>query len=378
MRVSQITWNKSAGWQSANVDPDSQLVYVFGGIDVLKDPQRYEELRKIFPSAEIVMGTTAGEITRDQVRDESVVATGMHFSSTQIRTCKVQVADHEDSFTCGREITRNLSGPGLKHIFIVSDGILVNGDELIRGVNQELPAEVLITGGLAADAGRFSGTLTGLNQAPVSGQVVAVGFYGSSFMAGHGSRGGWDIFGPVRIVTRSSGNKLFELDGTNALELYKKYLGDKAAELPGAALLFPLCILSDDGSHLVRTILNIDESSGSMTFAGDIPQGARVQFMMANFDRLIDGAFRAAEEGRLSLKNQTPDLVLMISCVGRKIVLDQRVEEEVESVSEIFGSHPVYAGFYSNGEISPLASSTACSLHNQTMTITTYQEIAQS
>jgi hypothetical protein len=260
----------------------------------------------------------------------------------------------------------------LRHILVFSDGISVNGDDLVKGINQDLPPGVLVTGGLAADAGRFSKTLVGANAEPQPNRIVAIGFYGDKLRITHGSHGGWDLFGPVRVVTKAVENVLYELDGENALEIYKRYLGPRASELPGSALLFPLCILgSDRESQLVRTILSVDDASGTLRFAGNIPEGAQVQFMMANFDRLVDGAAKAAEQS----DDQSPELVIMVSCVGRKIVLDQRVEEEVESVCQYFGNKATYTGFYSNGEISPQLGSTSCSLHNQTMTITTYHEV---
>jgi len=109
-----------------------------------------------------------------------------------------------------------------------------------------------------------------------------------------------------------------------------------------------------------------------MTFAGDIPEGAYAKLMRANFDRLIDGAYGAAEK---TLKpDSTPQLAILVSCVGRRLVLGQRIEEEVEAVEEVLGSKTTLAGFYSYGEICPLQDEVDCTLHNQTMTITTFNE----
>jgi len=44
--------------------------------------------------------------------------------------------------------------------------------------------------------------------------------------------GGWDPFGPERLITKSKENILYELDGQSALELYKKYLGEHAKVFP--------------------------------------------------------------------------------------------------------------------------------------------------
>ncbi|MFN0032835.1 MAG: FIST signal transduction protein [Flavobacteriales bacterium] len=376
MKTEQLQWLQQTGWSSPEslMNGQAALVFAFGGIDVIGNPEVYAELHKRYSNANIVMASTAGEIHGNSVSDGSISVTACNFDYTATEIMSLKVDDFADSYACGEAIAADLLKDDLKHILVFSDGTSVNGDELVKGINQGLPKQVIVTGGLAGDAGRFNGTRVGVNAVPVGNNIVAIGFYGDRFHVAHGSQGGWDAFGPIRKVTKSNGNVLMELDGENALAVYKKYLGTRASELPGAALLFPLCIHGDDGSRLVRTILTIDEQTGSMNFAGNIPIDANVQFMMANFDRLVDGAAGAAEQSVAMTRKAKPDLVMMVSCVGRKIVLGQRIDEEVESVCNIFGEGPAYTGFYSNGEISPLLNSVGCSLHNQTMTITTYKE----
>jgi hypothetical protein len=220
-------------------------------------------------------------------------------------------------------------------VFVLSDGALVNGTELALGFNEVLPPAVALTGGLAGDGARFEKTLVGLDERPIPGRIVAIGFYGRHLKTAFGSSGGWEPFGPEREVTKSSGNVLYELDGRSALDLYKTYLGPHAAQLPGSALRFPLCVTPPTASNpVVRTILSIDEKAQSMTFAGDVPMGARVRFMRASYEDLIDGAVRAAEQTRTLAG---PQLAVCVSCVGRRIVLGQRVEEETEMVRETLG-----------------------------------------
>jgi hypothetical protein len=89
---------------------------------------------------------------------------------------------------------------------------------------------------------------------------------------------------------------------------------------------------------------------------------------------LIDGAVEAAKRSHEGLYDTAPDLAILISCVGRKLILKQRVEEEVEGVHDILGDKTVYTGFYSYGEICPFSRGQKCELHNQTMTITTLSE----
>jgi hypothetical protein len=258
---------------------------------------------------------------------------------------------------------------------VLSDGLHINGSQLVQGLTQALPETVTVTGGLSADGSQFKETLVGFEDRCDSGLVAAVGLYGDAIRSSCGSLGGWDAFGPERRITRAKGNVLYEFDGKPALALYKRYLGDHANELPASGLLFPLAIrAADDETTVVRTILAVSEADGSLTFAGDVPEGYYARLMKANFDRLVDGATGAAQVSRPI--GREAQFALLISCVGRKLVLKQRVEEEIESVREVLGPRACLAGFYSYGEISPFVRGTRCELHNQTMTITTFAEAA--
>jgi hypothetical protein len=169
---------------------------------------------------------------------------------------------------------------------------------------------------------------------------------------------------------------LYELDDHSALELYKRYLGPYAKDLPASGLRFPLAIQVPGESHeIVRTVVGIDEEEQSITFAGNVPEGAYARFMKANNERLIDGAIGAAQSSRERLEDTPVEFALLISCIGRKQVLQQRIEEEVEHASKELGGDAGLVGFYSYGEISPAHTTTQCELHNQTMTITTFAEL---
>ncbi|HET7142532.1 MAG TPA: FIST C-terminal domain-containing protein, partial [Anaerolineales bacterium] len=209
---------------------------------------------------------------------------------------------------------------------------------------------------------------------PQAGYVTAVGLYGDNIRIGHGSKGGWDTFDLEYRITKSKDNILYEIDKKPALQLYKEYLKEQAAELPASALLFPLALRakSGDAKQIVRTVLGVDEAEQSMTFAGDMPEGYLAQFMRANFDRLIQGAAGAALLTKAST-NQTASLVVAISCVGRRLVLKERTKEELEMVLNILPNFAKQIGFYSYGEISPFSNG-VCELHNQTMTLTVISE----
>ncbi len=365
-------------WQSkdSSIDPiNCQLVLVFGAPEQIAGTNCLNYLSKQYPQAQIVMASTAGEIVSGKLFDNSIVATAIELEKTNIRVAKTTLAQHSNSFEAGNALAKQLDADDLSGILVIADGTLIDGGQLVEGFNVNNTRRIPITGGLAGDAARFEKTLTGLNEEPGQGNIIAIGFYGSDFHMGHGSMGGWDEFGIERTITNSSRYVLYDLDEKNALELYKDYLGEFAKDLPGAALLFPLSMKPKNAQKaLVRTVLAIDDVSKTMTFAGNMPEGSSVRLMRANFDKLIDASAIAARDARTGLKNNTPDLTLLISCVGRKIVLDNRTEEELYAAEEELGKNGVISGFYSYGGLSPFGTGTACELHNQTMTITTFSE----
>jgi hypothetical protein len=379
MFIAQKRWTAATGWIDTNPAapalPSAQLVMFFGASSALADCGVQNALRGMYPDAHLLGCTTAGEICGTTVSDDSVVATAIRFDHTSIRAAYRPLSDASNSKAVGEQIAHDLAGEELVHVFVLAEGLKVNGSELVKGLRKGLPSGVAVTGGLAGDGARFQKTVVCLDGQVNDSAVAAIGFYGDRLRIGYGSLGGWDPFGPDRLVTRAEGNVLYELDGSSALELYKTYLGSHTANLPASGLLFPLSLRGEDGEQrVVRTILGVDEKAQSLTFAGDIPEGRYAQLMRANFDRLIDGAQDAASACYEAIGNQTPDLAILISCVGRKLVLNQRTEEEVESVRNVLGESTVLSGFYSYGEIAPLSSSTKCELHNQTMTITTFTE----
>lgn len=378
MQIEQRVWTPAHPWDHPAAMPQADLVLVFGGRHVLADAAALREVRDAYPGAHLAGCSTAGEIAGTHVLDDSLVTTAVHFdsASSRIEEVRVDLAANASSREAGLRLARALDPKGLQHVLVLSDGAMVNGSELVAGMVEALPRGVEVTGGLAGDGARFEKTLTVADPDAAPRRVVALGLYGKDLHVGFGSLGGWDPFGPLRKVTKSNGNVLYELDGQPALALYKQYLGEHAKGLPATGLLFPLNVQAPGGStSLTRTILAVNEEEQSLTFAGDIPQGATARLMKANFDRLVDGAQGAAEASRDTLgKGAKPDLALLISCVGRKLVLKQRVEEELEAVQEVLGNGVAMAGFYSYGEICPAAPRAGCELHNQTMTITTLRE----
>lgn len=378
MRILQMNWSEISGWETvdgASKLKQANLVLAFGERQAIELPARFAEIKSQFPDAEILSCSSSGDIVGREVVDESIQLTAIQLEKTILRSAQVDIETGGEHFHAGAELAKMLLGPDLKLVFVLADGHNANAGELISGLNSILEDIAPVTGGLAGDGIDFSRTVVGLNETPGPNRAVAVGLYGTDLKVGHGSFGGWTPFGPERIITKSKGNTLYELDGKSALDLYKDYLGERANELPGAALLFPLSLQLGNGEHaVVRTVLSINEKDQSMQFAGDLPIGGKCQLMASSTESLVEAAGIVAEQCLEKGEQHPPELSILISCVGRRILLGQRAEEEIDEAAHTLGAQSCITGFYSYGELSPLGNPNGCQLHNQTMTITTLAE----
>ena len=379
MNLQQLLISTKAGHQIVSQSEGfnslkTSLVLTFGQRTLLEKVRPYEGLKSAFPNAEIVICSSSGQISNQCVIEKDIVATAIEFDKTNIRSCEIDIIQNNNIDELGIKIKDQLWSDDLKSILVLSEGSKVNGTELINELIKQTNKLIPIFGGLAGDEYAFKKTIVGLNSDATRGKIVAIGFYGDHIHFGYGSEGGWGDFGPEREVTKSEKNVLYKIGDRFALDLYKEYLGKYADELPGSSLYFPLSMRENGTTAtVVRTILSIDEEKKSMTFAGNIPEGSSVRLMKGNTDKLIDASATAASHITTE-PSQNTQLALLVSCVGRRIVLGDRVEEELEVVKDIFGEKTLLCGFYSYGEISPTLENVACELHNQTMTIATLFE----
>ncbi len=383
MRCWLQRWSSDAEWTTLNSgadfppEPSALVLYFADREELVRNGRALKALVERNPGAIVVGCSAAGEILGGGVYSGGISAMGFSLESSSVRMSSVDLASNSESYGAGEVLASGLAGEDLKGVLILSDGTMVNGTELVEGLLKILPEGVPLFGGLAGDGDRFATTLVGIGDDLKAGRIVAVGFYGSSLEIACGSAGGWESFGPLRRITSARNNVLFELDGEPALAVYKRYLGERASELPAAALRFPLEVYvhGPDREGVVRTILTIDEKTQTMTFAGDMPEGSLARLMTAGPDRLIQGACLAAE--RAHTGSGALDAAILVSCVGRRLVLRQRVEDEVEEVLSVIGAGTPSIGFYSYGELSPSNPGARSGLHNQTMTLTVFREVTR-
>lgn len=377
MKIIQAYKNIDQGW--TYIHPKQKLinplVLVFASRMLLEKAEIIQEIRNEFPYEHIIFGSTSGEIIDAKVLDDSITVTVIQFDKSKFEIKTENIHNHQkDSKKLGISLYEKIPQKDLKHLFVISDGSFINGSSLIAGLEENHQQSIPISGGMCGDGAKFEKTLASYKEDPKEGEVVLIGFYGDTLEISFASFGGWSTFGPERIITKSSGNILFEIDEQPALDLYKKYLGDKAKELPKIALLYPLNITFEGKKEaVVRTILRINNENASLILAGDVPENAKLQLMMASVDGIVEGARIAAKQAMKGRKN-SPEIALLVSCVGRKLVMNQRVEEEIEEVQKIIGNKAAIIGFYSYGEMSPFSENLFCDLHNQTMTLTLISE----
>ena len=375
MKSTQIRWHASSGWECAEAEVAAQatLALVFADHPYFRDPACYAELKEMFPRAHIVGCSSAGNALGVSISDEDIVATAVCFEQGRVALAVEDVEAGADIQALAARLMKTLAHDGLRHLFVLSDGLKINGSDLAKGLNNTGENRVAATGGLAGDGPRFGETWVMADAPARQNRIVALGFYGD-LTINSGCYAGWEEFGAERLVTRSAGNIVYEIDDQPALTLYKKYLGSLASELPASGLRFPLSVrAAKDGTPIIRTLLGVDEAAQSLTFAGDVPEGYICKLMKTNLDNLLDGAAMAAVVAEPA-DRQEAGLCLVVSCVGRRIVLGQLTEEELEIIQEKLGSYTAITGFYSYGELAPFGDALQCQLHNQTMTLTTIYE----
>ncbi len=354
--------------------PTANLVLAFGSVKRFSDSNLQKQLKERYPIAQIVGCTTSGEINAEGVFDDSLQITAIMWEKSQQKVLHTKMHDMQSSFEVAVSLAKQLKADSLKTVILFSDGLHVNGSELLDGF-QSILGDIPVVGGMAGDNAAFVKTLQMINETISENLVIAVGIYGSHLITANGALGGWKPYGPPRKITKSIKNVVYEMDGKPALSLYKLYIGEAYAKgLPGSGLKFPLAIIEDEKRDVekIRTLLAVDNTTGSLTFAGNVEEGETVRLCQTTHDRLVEGASGAAKlvTGNLAdMSTSQTGLALCVSCVGRKLVMAENISDEIKAVQNILGLQTAITGFYSYGEFAPRPNTKDNVLHNQTMTI---------
>jgi hypothetical protein len=232
--------------------------------------------------------------------------------------------------------------------FLVAlSGLKRDGEQVVRGLLGQFPEEVPLFGGLAGDDAVFRETFTFTNgRVTRDGAVVCVLDHERVALEGLATSG-WVGLGAPKTITRSEGNTLLTIDGEPALDVYKKYLSIEEEDLPGIGVEYPLQVMRDDGTHVLRAVVGVDHARRALVFAGTVPQGARVRFSSSPGFETIDLARRDFEAyPKMPAK---PDLMLVFSCMARHLALGPMVEDEIRAAQRVWNVPGI--GFFTYGEI---------------------------
>lgn len=316
--------------------------------------------------------TTDGEISSDGFSIRSAVLGGM--VSDRIR---FEVASASGlkagSEAAGRRLGMQLPS-NARHVQLFSDGLTGNGCALLRGMHSVFGPRVAVSGGTAGDARKFKQTWQFIGKKVVTDSAVGVAFTGD-FKVGTGVRSGWFPAGAPKKVTRASGNVVYELDGQPALAVYRQYLRGLANQLPAVGVQFPFGIvdemLSLGEDPILRAPMTVNDADGSVTFAGEIPQGSTIVLTTGGSKaNLLDASADAAQKAVADMRGTSPGMIFFYSCMARKILLGTQTGEEADRICRTVGSGTPIIGFYTYGEFCPSVGGTECKLHNETATVT--------
>ena len=362
------------GAKNATSPPD--LIVLFCDTDVLANSTIPQKLQLAFPKAKVVGCSTGTSVVGSHLNDKAISGIAIGFESSRVEIASCEIISPKDSFKVGSQLGNELRGQDLVCVFVLSEGLNINGSDIVNGMLSVIGSKISIFGGLAGDGARFGKTIVIENGQSVENRVIALGLYGKKLAVSHGSDGGLLDFGGEWEITKSDGNIMMELDGKNAYETYCEKLGDKAKDLPSSGLLYPLKIWHPDyvQHDIVRTLLSVDAQNGTLTFAGDVPKGWRAALMFGSKQDLVLGAqsstIKAIENFKIANPGVRPQVCFMVSCVGRRLLLDEDTKDEVETVLRLLPKDIGFLGLYSYGEIAPHKMTKLCSLHNQTLTLT--------
>lgn len=254
-----------------------------------------------------------------------------------------------DSFALGAAI-----GSWGKSVFknpafmVVVSGIKRDGEQAVHGLLSEFPAQVPLFGGLAGDDAKFKETFAFTNgHATSDGAVVCV--FDNDRVAVEGlATSGWVGLGAPKTVTSSEGNVVFSIDGEPALDIYKKYLNIRDVDLPGIGMEYPLQVMRDDGTHVLRAVVGVDAERHALVFAGAVPQNSQVRFSSSPGFEAVDHARRDFETFAKA-GGPAPDLLVFFSCIARHAALGPMVEDEIRAAQRIWNAPGL--GFFTYGEI---------------------------
>lgn len=251
--------------------------------------------------------------------------------------------------------------------FIVAiAGLKNDGEKIVRGIESSCPEKTAIFGGIAGDDGNFVKTYVFSHTGYSTDGAVVLAFDGRRVDVQGIATSGWVGVGADMVVTSSEGNVVHTINNRPALELFREYLNLSDDVIQRVGVTFPLLVKRPDGSEVLRAFLTVDPAAGTLTFAGTVPQDARVRFSSFFGYEIIEQSIGHLQE--FHSRHPRADLVFLISCMARHEVAGPMVNDEIAAAAGLWNAPLI--GFFSYGEIglNPLGT---CDFYNETLSLAT-------
>lgn len=330
-----------------------------------------ETVRARVGSIPLIGCSTAGHFTENRV-GEGGVAIGLISSDSMAFSTAVAQGLRYDPEDVARKLARAIPTvePG-KHLtaILFADGLSGAGEELSlcasRLFEMYAGCPVTLVGGFAGDDLRFGETRVfhDLQDSP----DAAVACFITSEQPFHtGVKHGHTPLSQPHTVTLSKGNRVYEVDGRPAWELWSRetgyameqfksrYRARNPEELTRLVLgNFELGLSTDGDGYKIRFPMSVNPD-GSMVFTCSIPEGTVFRIMDgSNTDAQIEASMLAARAAFTEAgKSRQKDFagMLVFECGIRLALLEDSFTIAIDSYRKILPDKPVL-GWETYGEI---------------------------
>lgn len=352
--------------QNSLSDKKNLLVQVFTGIvDRRYIENLIDQIIFFLPNCHIIGSTTDGEILDANVTTTKTV---LSFTSFEKISLKIDYVEYDETFNINSAylLSKKIYQDNIKLIISFADGLSTNGEQFLKGISKPY-SDVIVSGGLSADNSMFNETFVFTKNKIVSNGAVAVSLSGDlEVFTGYNFN--WKSIGKTLTVTQAIDNIVSKIDGKNAFDTYKYYLGEEVTKrLPAIGIEFPL-VVKRDGISLARAVTGVLKD-GSLRFAGEIKVGEQVRFAYGNSEMILKSSTLIPQR----LLDFAPESIFVYSCMARRRFMNHLIEKELDPLFQI----DTISGFFTYGEFFTNSGNSA-KLMNQTMTILAIKENSQT
>jgi hypothetical protein len=237
---------------------------------------------------------------------------------------------------------------------IKSDGRLLDGEGMVKFIENLAGPDITMFGGMAGDDLSFSGTWVFTGEKSTDYGMAAL-ILDESKIELHGlAFSGWKPMGVFRTATKSEGNFIYTIDDRPALEMYLHFLGHEVSSTDDQfdffdkiGIHYPFQIERENREPKMCNPIGYDKEKNALICESDVPQGSRLRFSTPPDFDIIDTVIAKARELKTEL-NAEADALLIFSCAGRLSALGPMAHEENEGLYNVWNA-PM-AGFYTYGE----------------------------